>query len=166
MGNHLASRALESKVHVIRGRRVMLSPDLAQLYGVEPRALMQAVKRQRLRFPSDFMFQITRAELDNLTSQIVISSWGGRRAYPYAFTEQGVAMLSSVLNSRRAVRANIAIMRAFVDLRRASTFHADPFRRLDALEGHYDAQFRDVFDAIRALMSPPDPPKRRIGFGQ
>ncbi|HUX16211.1 MAG TPA: ORF6N domain-containing protein [Phycisphaerae bacterium] len=160
----LAGR-IEGSIFLIRGHKVMLSPDLAALYAVEPRALVQAVKRNIDRFPDDFMFQLTRAEFANLKSQIVTSSWGGaRRAPPYAFTEQGVAMLSSVLRSRRAVRVNIEIMRAFVRLRQMLASHADLARRLDELEQKYDAQFRIVFDAIRELMAPPEPPRKRIGF--
>ena len=157
---------IESSILLIRGHKVMLSPDLAALYAVEPRALVQAVKRNIERFPKDFMFQLTRAEFAGLKSQIVTSSWGGaRRAPPYAFTEQGVAMLSSVLRSRRAVRVNIEIMRAFVRLRKMLATHADLARRLDELESKYDTQFRVVFDAIRELMAPPpDPPGKRIGF--
>ena len=145
----------------------MLSPDLAELHQVEPRALVQAVKRNRNRFPEDFMFQLTAEEYTNLKSQIVISSWGGaRRGRPYAFTEQGVAMLSSVLRSQRAIRVNIAIRRTFVRLREMLTTHKDLARKLAALERKYDAQFKVVFDAIRELMAPsPLPPRRRIGFG-
>ena len=128
--------------------------------------LVQAVKRNQERFPRDFMFQVTVAEFENLKSQIVISSWGGlRRATPYAFTEQGVAMLSSVLKSKRAVQVNIAIMRAFVQLREILGTHKDLARKLEAMEKNYDARFKVVFDAIRQLMEPaPMPPKRRIGF--
>lgn len=144
----------------------MLSSDLARLYGVAPRALVQAVKRNIERFPTDFMFQLSKEEFGNLKSQIVISSWGGaRRATPYAFTELGVAMLSSVLRSQRAVRVNIEIMRAFVRLRRLLSTHQDIARKLENLEKKYDAQFRVVFDAIRKLMEPPPEPKHgRIGF--
>jgi len=138
---------------------------LAELYEVEPRALVQAVKRNIERFPPDFMFQLSKVEFENLKSQIVTSNWGGlRRAAPYAFTEQGVAMLSSVLNSRRAVQVNIEIMRAFVRLREIMSTHKDLVRRLNEMEKKYDAQFRVVFDAIRELMAPPDPKKRKIGF--
>lgn len=157
---------VESRVHLIRGQRVMLSGDLAELYGVKSKVLVQAVKRHRIRFPPDFMFQLTGPEHKILKSQSVISSWGGPRTAPYAFTEQGVAMLSSVLHSARAVRANIAIMRAFVELRRAASLHADLARRLDTLERRYDSQFQEVFAAIREVMSPPEKPKRRIGFGR
>ena len=144
----------------------MLSSDLASLYGVEPRVLNQAVKRNLDRFPLDFMFQLNDKEFQNLKSQIVTSSWGGsRRARPYAFTEQGVAMLSSVLKSKRAVKANIAIMRAFVRLREIMAGHQDLARKLAELESKYDAQFRVVFDAIRSLMEPVAPESRKqIGF--
>jgi len=143
----------------------MLSTHLAELYEVEPRVLVQAVKRNIERFPPDFIFQLSKVEFQNLKSQIVTSNWGGlRRAAPYAFTEQGVAMLSSVLNSRRAVQVNIEIMRAFVRLRELMATHKDLVRRLDKMEKKYDAQFRVVFDAIRELMTPPEPKKRKIGF--
>ncbi|MHB1033843.1 MAG: ORF6N domain-containing protein [Pirellulales bacterium] len=160
---------IERSILLIRGHKVMLSPDLAVLYDVEPRALVQAVKRNLDRFPADFMFQLTPEEFDFLKSQNVISSatgWGGaRRAAPYAFTEQGVAMLSSVLRSSRAVAVNIEIMRAFVRLRQMLATHADLARKVEALEKKYDAQFKSVFDAIRQLMTPPSPPRRPIGFG-
>ena len=145
----------------------MLSIDLAALYDVPVKALVQAVKRNRSRFPADFMFQLSEREFANLKSQFVTSSWGGlRRARPYAFTEQGVAMLSSVLRSRRAVRVNLEIMRAFVRLRRLIARHADLERRLAELERRYDGQFRVVFDAIRELMATPPIIRRRIGFHQ
>jgi hypothetical protein len=150
---------------LIRGRRVMLSTDLAALYGVEPRVLVQAVKRNTARFPDDFVFQLAPDEWRILKSQSVISSWGGMRALPYAFTEQGVAMLSSVLRSPRAVQVNVEIMRTFVRLRRILADNAGLARRLDELEKKYDVQFKVVFDAIRSLMQPPEPRKRRIGFG-
>jgi len=156
---------IEKKILLIRGHKVMLSTHLAELYGVEPRALVQAVKRNMERFPEDFVFQLSKEEFDNLKSQIVTSGWGGlRRATPYAFTEQGVAMLSSVLKSERAVKVNIEIMRAFVRLRQMLASNAELSRRLDALEKKYDAQFKVVFDAIRALMKPPEPKRRQIGF--
>ena len=161
----LAER-VERRILAIRGQKVMLSTDLAELYEVAPKVLVQAVKRNRERFPADFMFQLTRSEFANLKSQIVTSSWGGaRRATPYAFTEQGVAMLSSVLRSPRAVQVNIAIMRAFVKLRELLATHRDLAKRLDELESKYDDQFKIVFDAIRELMRPPERPRRRIGFG-
>jgi hypothetical protein len=156
---------VERRILSLRGQKVMLSTDLAELYEVAPKALVQAVQRNRTRFPADFMFQLTRAEYSHLKSQFVTSSWGGaRRAAPYAFTEQGVAMLSSVLRSPRAVQVNIAIMRAFVKLREILATHRDLARRLYAMESKYDAQFRAVFDAIRQLMMPPEKPRRRIGF--
>ena len=152
----------------------MLDAELAKLYCVELRALNQAVKRNAERFPADFMFQLTPEEVAALRSQIVILESGlaqtrGRGKYakylPYAFTEQGVAMLSSVLRSRRAVRVNVEIMRAFVRLRAMIGHHRELARRLDALEAKYDSQFRVVFDAIRELMTPPAPtPRKRIGF--
>ncbi len=161
----IPSERIERSIFLIRGQKVMLSIDLADLYGVEPRVLVQAVKRNINRFPEDFMFQLSDEEFSNLKSQIVISSWGGlRRAKPYAFTEQGVAMLSSVLRSRRAVQVNIEIMRTFVRLRRILASHAELARKLDALERKYDAQFKVVFDAIRQLMTPPSPKHRPIGF--
>jgi hypothetical protein len=156
---------IEKAIFFLRGHKVMLSTHLAELYEVEPRALVQAVKRNIERFPPDFMFQLSKAEFQNLKSQIVTSNWGGlRRAAPYAFTEQGVAMLSSVLNSRRAVQVNIEIMRAFVRLREIMATHKDLVRRLNQMEKKYDAQFRVVFDAIRELMAPPPTKKRKIGF--
>ena len=146
----------------------MLSNHLAELYGVEMRALVQAVKRNIERFPEDFMFQLTDEEYENLKSQIVISSWGGaRRANPYAFTEQGVAMLSSVLRSKRAVQVNIAVIRAFVKLRQILSTHKELAYKLKELERKiekHDKEIKDIFEAIRQLMSPPEEPKRRIGF--
>jgi hypothetical protein len=156
--------SIEHAIHFIRGHRVMISPDLAKLYGVESRVLVQAVKRNIERFPPDFMFQLTREEFNQLKSRIVTLE-KSPRATPYAFTEQGVAMLASVLNSKRAVAVNIQIMRVFVRVRQLIAGHADLARRLDALEGKYDKQFRVVFDAIRELMTPPEePPKPPIGF--
>jgi hypothetical protein len=144
----------------------MLDADLAELYGVETRALLQAVSRNQKRFPEDFMFQMSKEEYELLRSQIVISKKGrgGRRYLPYVFTEQGVAMLSSVLRSERAVQVNIEIMRAFVRLRRMIASNEDLARKLAALEKKYDAQFRVVFDAIRELMTPRESKKRKIGF--
>jgi hypothetical protein len=134
---------IEGKIFVIRGHKVMLSIDLAELYNVEPKVLIQAVKRNIERFPSDFMFQLTNREFANLKSQFVTSSWGGiRRAMPYAFTEQGVAMLSGILNSPRAIRVNIEIMRAFVRLRQMLISNAELARKLNALEKKYDAQLK------------------------
>jgi hypothetical protein len=157
---------IESRIYLIRGRKVMLSQHLAQLYEVEPRALVQAVKRNKLRFPADFMFRLSSNESQILRSQSVISSWGGRRAAPYAFTEEGIAMLSSVLRSERAVMVNIEIIRAFVRLRRILQSHADLAAKIEALERRHDDEFRVVFQTLRRLMSPTAGRTRRIGFGR
>lgn len=160
----LAERIL-GVILLIRRHKVMLDAALAELFGVETRVLVQAVKRNLARFPDDFMFQLSIAEFGDLRSQGVMpSAWGGRRSRPYAFTEQGVAMLSSVLRSRRAVEVNVEIMRAFVRVREMIAGRADLVRRLDALEQRYDKQFRAVFDAIRALISEETKPRRQIGF--
>jgi hypothetical protein len=156
---------IEKAILLIRKQKVMLDADLATLYGVETRVLVQAVKRNLERFPDDFMFQLSRDEFAILRSQSVTSSdWGGRRYAPYAFTEQGVAMLSSVLHSPRAVQVNIEIMRAFIRLRQMLASNAELARKLDELEKKYDAQFKEVFEAIRQLMTPPEPKRRPIGF--
>ncbi len=158
---------IEQRIYFLRGEKVMLSTDLASLYQVAPRVLVQAVKRNTERFPKDFMFQLTKDEFLNLKSQIVTSRWGGlRRATPYAFTEQGVAMLSSILRSKRAVRVNIEIMRAFVRLRKLLASNEELAHKLELLEKKYDAQFKVVFEAIRELMTPPEPKRRPIGFGR
>jgi hypothetical protein len=151
---------------VLRGHRVLLDADLAAMYGVQVRALNQAVRRNLERFPEDFVFQLSPDEAGSLRSQTVISKpgRGGRRYAAFAFTEQGVAMLSSVLASPRAVQVNIEIMRAFVRLRGMLHANADLARKLEALEKRYDAQFRVVFQAIRELMAPPPRPAKRIGF--
>ena len=159
---------IETKILLIRRQKVMLDTDLAAMYGVSVKVLNQAVKRNIERFPEDFMFQLTPEEAVRLRSQIVTLETGRghyRKYLPYAFTEQGVAMLSSVLHSPRAILVNIEIVRAFVRLRQILASHADLARKLDALEKKYDAQFKVVFDAIRELMSPPDKKRRRlIGF--
>jgi hypothetical protein len=157
---------IQRAVRRIRSQNVLLDFDLAVLYAVDVKALNQAVKRNRNRFPSDFMFQLSAEEAAALRSQIVTANTrrGGRRTAPYAFTEQGVAMLSSVLRSERAVRVNIEIMRAFVQLRIAMGASQEIVRKLHALERKYDHQFRVVFDAIRELMAPTTR-LRRIGFG-
>jgi hypothetical protein len=174
---------VERRIYLIRGGKVMLDHDLAELYGVDTGALNRVAKRNDDRFPGDFMFQLGGGEWQRLRCQIGISNKGagvsrsgvmfqsgisksrrgGRRYLPYAFTEQGVAMLSSVLRSDRAVQVNIAIMRTFVRLREMLLSNADLARKLSALEKKYDAQFKVVFDAIRELMIPPEKPKRRIG---
>jgi len=149
----------------MRGHNIILDADLATLYQVDTGALVRAVKRNILRFPDDFMFQLTDDEFANLRSQIGISSlWGGRRYSPYAFTEQGVAMLSSVLRSDRAVAVNIEIMRSFVRQRHLMSQNTDLALKLTALEKKYDYQFKAVFDAIRQLMQPPGATSQRIGF--
>jgi len=156
---------IEKAIRLVRGQKVMLDANLAGLYGVETKVLVRAVKRNIDRFPADFMFQLSKEEFADLRFHFGTSSeWGGRRYPPYAFTEQGVAMLSSVLRSRRAVQVNIEIMRAFIRLRRMLASHAELARMLDDLEKKYDAQFRDVFEAIRQLMAPPEPKRRAIGF--
>jgi len=158
---------IERKILLIRGEKVMLDSDLAELYGVETFNLNKAVKRNIDRFPEDFMFQLSKEEADSLRFQIGMSKEkgrGGRRYLPYVFTEQGVAMLSSVLNSERAVKVNIEIMRVFVRLRQMLASNAALARKLEALEKKYDEQFKVVFDAIRELMRPPEKPKRKIGF--
>ena len=161
----LPMERVEDRILSIRGHRVMLDADLAELYGVPTKRLNEAVRRNAARFPEDFMFQLTADEAEILRSQFATSNGrGGRRYIPYAFTELGVAMLSSVLNSERAVLVNIAIMRAFVRLREMAASHKDVLLRLDEMEGKYDRQFKVVFDAIRALMEPPKIPRRRIGF--
>jgi hypothetical protein len=158
---------IESKIYFIRGQKVMLSLDLAVLYHVPARALVQAVKRNKARFPPDFMFQVDNGEARSLRSQFVISKTAGRgglRYLPYAFTEQGVAMLSSVLRSARAVQVNIAIMRAFVQLRAMLATHEDLRRKIGELEKRYDSQFHAVFATLRQMLETPVPPKRQIGF--
>jgi hypothetical protein len=157
---------IEQKIYLIRRHKVMLDADLAELYGVTTGNLNLAVRRNQRRFPEDFMFQLSPKEARSLLLQSARPKGrGGRRTPPYAFTEQGVAMLSSVLNSERAIEVNIAIMRAFVRLRVMLATHADLARRLNELEQKYDEQFRVVFEAIRELMTPePVPPARRIGF--
>jgi hypothetical protein len=164
---------LERSIYLIRGEKVMLDEDLAQLYLVRTKALVQAVKRNHHRFPQDFMFQLTTEEYSNLRSQIVTSNGRiGRRTPPYAFTEHGVSMLSSVLNSERAVEVNIAIIRAFIRMRQMIAGNKDLAQRLDELEKRYNNQFKVVFNSIRELINAqPKAPKeaplkrRRIGFG-
>lgn len=157
---------IEQRILLIRGEKVILDSDLAELYSVKTGTLTRAVRRNMERFPNDFMFQLTKQEVNILTRQNGISSsWGGRRYLPYVFTEQGIAMLSSVLRSDRAVLVNIEIMRAFVRLRQMLESHKELSKKLANLEKKYDAQFKVVFDAIRQLMEPPaNKKKRSIGF--
>ena len=158
---------IEKAILLMRRQKVMLDANLAELYGVETRVLVQAVKRNLGRFPEDFMFQLSKEEADFLRSQIVTLEKGrGQHSkyLPYAFTEQGVAMLSSVLHSQRAIQVNIEIMRAFIRLRQMIATHIDLARKIDVLEKRYDSQFKQVFVAIRQLMAPPEPKRRPIGF--
>jgi phage regulator Rha-like protein len=166
MKSLITAQAIERKIYLIRGQKVMLDSDLAELYEVPTKALVQAVKRNAKRFPVDFMFLLTNHDVIGLRSQFVTSKpgRGGRRYQPYAFTEQGVAMLSSILNSERAVEVNIQIIRVFVNLREMIASNKELAKRLDELEKKYDDQFRVVFDAIRELMIPPDEHERKIGF--
>lgn len=156
---------IEQSILIIRGVKVMLDSDLASMYGVSTKIFNQAVKRNIKRFPKDFMFELTETEVDNLRSQTVTSSYGGRRYLPYVFTEYGVAMISSVLRSERAILVNIEIMRAFGRLRQLLASHKDLAKRLDELEKNYDKKFSMVFQVIKQLMkSPEEPSKQPIGF--
>ena len=165
----IAAPAIEKRILVVREQQVMLDEDLADLYGVETRALVQQVKRNAKRFPADFMFQLTKVEAEALRSQIVTSNdgRGGRRYAPYVFTEQGVAMLSGVLRSDRAIAVNIEIMRAFVELRRVASSYAAIEKRLEEIErelGGHDEQLNEIFKTLRQLISPPVRPRRPVGF--
>jgi hypothetical protein len=169
----IAAPAIEKRILAVGGRQVMLDEDLADLYGVETKRLIEQVKRNVERFPADFMFQLSETETEALRSQIATSKAGrgGRRYAPYVFTEQGVAMLSGVLRSKRAVAVNIEIMRAFVELRRAASSYAGLDDRLKELErettarfGRHDAQLDQIFKTLRQLISPPARPKRQVGF--
>jgi hypothetical protein len=161
----VTSKHIEQKIFMIRGQKVILDRDLAELYGVETRVLKQAVRRNMRRFPGDFMFELTKEEDRSLRSQNVTLKRGRHSKYlPFAFTEQGVGMISSVLNSARAIEVNIAIMRAFVRLRQMLGAHKDLRRKLAELEKKYDDQFKIVFEAIAELMTPPEKPRRKIGF--
>ena len=165
----IVKREIASLIYLVRGHRVMLDSDLSELYGVETGHLNRAVRRNADRFPRDFMFQLSDQELTNLKCQFGISSsWGGRRVPPYAFTEQGVAMLSSVLRSKEAARVNVQIMRAFVSMREAISTHVELARKIEQLEyrlGKHDDEIVALFEAIKQLMAPlPSGKKRRIGF--
>ncbi len=167
--NLIPVEVIADKILLIRGRKVILSMDLAKLYGVEVRALVQAVKRNIERFPRDFMFQLNDKEFGNLKSQFVISSWGGaRRALPYAFTEQGVAMLSSVLNSARAIKVNISIMRVFSKLKQLALSHSELLRKVESLErkyGEHDKKIEIVFQTLKKMLALPEPKKTvKMGF--
>lgn len=166
MSDLLSTEVITSKIYIIRGKKVMLDRDLAFLYGTETRTLNQAVKRNIQRFPDDFMFQMSEIEIKYWISQFVISNRErmGIRKKPLAFTEHGILMLSSVLNSEKAIRVNIQIMRAFTQLRRMLLTNHDLRRKIAKMEKKYDHQFKVVFDAIRQLLTPPEKPRRRIGF--
>jgi len=153
-----------SRIFLIRGKKVMVDKDLAELYRVETKVLIQSVKRNIKRFPRDFMFQLTKDEFIDLRSQFVTSNWGGRRYYPYAFTEQGVAMLSSVLNSDRAIQVNIQIIRTFTQLRELLSTNKDLKEKIENMEKKYDKQLREIFEAIKHLLMEKTKPKEPIGF--
>jgi len=161
----IAVEVIERKILLIRGQKVMLDSDLSELYGIEVKHLKRQVRRNLDRFPGDFMIQLSKEEYESLRRHFGALKRGGHSKYlPYAFTEQGVAMLSSVLNSKRAVHVNIAIMRAFVKLREMLVTHKDLARKIEEMEKKYDSQFKVVFDAIRQLMTPPETKKRKSGF--
>ncbi len=155
----LSSHSIEKKIFIVRSQRVMLDSDLAELYCVPTFRMNEQVKRNIRRFPSDFMFQLNQSETEILTSQIAMSSWGGRRSLPLVFTEQGVAMLSSVLNSERAIQVNIQIMRAFIHLKTFISGNETLRKKITQLERKYDGRFAVVFDAIQKLL---DGPKRKF----
>jgi phage regulator Rha-like protein len=164
-GSIIPAELIENKIYLIRGKKVMLDSDLAELYDVETFNLNKAVKRNISRFPEDFMFQLTKEETGSLTFQIGISKGrGGRRYLPYVFTEQGIAMLSSVLNSERAIQVNIQIMRTFIKIKEMLVSHKDLKQKIEEMEKKYDSQFKIVFNAIKELMSAPEKPSRKIGF--
>ena len=165
MANAISVEMIATKILLIRGKRVMLDRDLANLYEVDTSQLTRQVKRNLDRFPDDFMFQLTKDEFQNLMCQIGISSWGGTRKLPFAFTEQGVAMLSGVLHSKRAIRVNIQIMRAFIQLKRMLLTNTNLRRKIEEMEKKYDKQFLIVFKAIKKLLEPsPEKNKPPIGF--
>jgi len=163
MGNSIPVEVIASKILLIRGKKVMLDRDLAELYDVETRQLTRQVRRNIERFPEDFMFQLTKEEFQNLMCHFGTSNRGGTRKLPYAFTEQGVAMLSGVLHSKRAIRVNVQIMRAFTQLRRMLLTNTDLRRKIEAMEKKYDRKFAIVFEAIKQLLEPPKQ-TRAIGF--
>ena len=167
MTNAISVDVIAAKVLLIRGKRVMLDRELAKLYEVDTNQLTRQVNRNIERFPEDFMFQLTRGEFQNLICHFGTSSWGGTRKLPYAFTEQGVAMLSGVLHSKRAIQANIQIMRAFIKFKELLLTHKKLAIKLEALEKKYadhDEKIQKIFEAIRQLMLAPDEPKKKIGF--
>lgn len=160
----IPSERIVSKIYIIRNRKVMLDRDLAELYGVKTMVLNQAVKRNIKRFPGDFMFQLTKEEMKNLISQIVISKRGGTRSAPYAFTEQGVAMLSSVLNSERAINVNIQIIRTFTKIRELLETNETLYRKIIEMEKKYDSSIKVIFEKLNLLFTDKKKPKKKIGF--
>jgi hypothetical protein len=168
MAELIPAERVESRIYLVRGQKVMLDRDLAELYGVRTRDLNKAVSRNLDRFPADFMFQLNKMELENLKFQFGTSSWGGTRKLPSAFTEQGIAMLSSVLRSKRAIHINIAIMRAFIRLRQILSSHKELARKVEELERKYskhEIEITSVFKLLKKLMEPPpERPAKRIGF--
>ena len=160
----IPSERIISKIYLIRDKKVMLDRDLADLYGVKNKVLNQTVRRNLKRFPPDFMFQLNTKEFSDLKSQFVTSSWGGVRKLPYVFTEQGVAMISSVLNSERAIQVNIQIIRIFTRMRYFLARYKDLKEKIEEMEQKYDIQFREVFRVIKLLAQEEEKPKKRIGF--
>ena len=160
----VSQEIIQEMIYVIRGQKVMIDSDLADLYGVLTSRLNEQVRRNIKRFPEDFMFQLNNKEFKNLMSQFAISSWGGRRKLPFVFTEQGVAMLSSVLNSDRAIHVNIAIMRTFTKLRGMMESNKELKKKVEEMEKKYDGQFKIVFSALKKLFDEPVKPKKKIGF--
>ena len=164
MNDLIPQQIIESKILILRGKKVMLDRDLAALYSVETKMLKRAVKRNIERFPDDFMFQLIKEEFGNLRCQNGTSSWGGQRYLPYAFTENGVAMLSSILNSKRAIQVNIQIMRTFTKIREMLATHKELRQKIGEIEKKYDHQFKIVFDVIKCLIEPAQKSGKRIGF--
>ncbi len=160
----ISNALITSKIHIIRGVKIMIDRDLAELYDVETRVLNQAVKRHIKRFPADFMFQLTATEFENLKSQIVTSSWGGVRKLPSAFTEQGVAMLSGILKSDRAIEVNIQIMRTFTSLRQMISGNQELKKQLEELQSITEERFQVVFETLDQLLADDEKPSRKIGF--
>jgi len=162
--NDISTKLIENKIYFVRGHKVMLDADLAELYGVPTKRLNEQIRRNKRRFPSDFMFQLSAQEAGNLWSQFATSRWGGRRYRPHAFTEQGVSMLSSVLNSQRAIDVNIAVMRTFVIVREIMSSNKELARKIEKLKAKFDKKFRIVFQHIKELITPPLKPTKKIGF--
>lgn len=164
MEQYITNEIIQTKIHIINGQKVMLDFDLAELYGVDTRSLNQAVKRNIDRFPEDFMSKVTISSFANLKSQFVISNYGRKRNFAYAFTEQGVAMLSSVLNSKKAIQVNIQIMRAFTQLRQMIINYSDLKEKIEELEDRYDESFKIVFELIKNMIEEDEKPREGIGF--